>query len=168
MVAEKDTIRRTHRPRCVNPSPDVRFPTHESHSRRSPCPDVRFPTREPLPTFVFRRMNPTPDVHLAPTYVFRRVNPLPTFVFPTRELAPTCVSRCVNLSRRSFFRRVNPSPDVPFPMRETFETVSICDRSSYWSFNAFSQHVKCSDMRSRLVKHSDVPRRVRTSMHFQK
>ena len=50
-------------------------------------------------------------------------------------------------------------------MRETFETILICD--SYWSINAFSQHVKSSNMRSRLVKHSDVPRRVRTRTLLQ-
>ena len=48
MVAEKDTIRGTHRPRRVNSSPDVRFPTHEPLSRRSSGPDIRFPTRKPL------------------------------------------------------------------------------------------------------------------------
>ena len=123
MVAEKDTIRDTHRPRRVNTSSDVRFPTHEPLSRRSSCPDIRFPTRQPLSRRSF--------------------------------------SRCVNLSRRSFSRRVKSSPDVRFLTRETFETVSICD--SYWSFNVFSQHVKSSNMRSRLVKHSDVPQRVHTS-----
>ena len=114
MVAEKGTIRGTHRPRRVNPYPDVRFPTHEPLSRRSSCPDVRFPTRKPL----FRRL---------------------------------------------FSGRVNPSPYVRFPYARNFETVSICDRSSYWSFNAFSQHMKSFNMRFRFVKHSDVPWRVRTS-----
>ena len=118
----------------------------------------------PTPTFVFRRMNLSPDVHLAPTYVFQHVNPSPDVRFPD---AWTC-------------------PDVRFPMREpfptlrvfptrespslraisdawNFETVSICDRSSYWSFNAFSQHMKSFNMCSWLVKHSDVPWRARTS-----
>ena len=114
-------------------------PTREHFFRRS-FSDAR----TPLPTFILSR------------HTFSDSStPLPTFVFPT------CVSRCVNLSRRSFSRRVNPSPDVRFPTRETFETVSICD--SYWSFNAFSQYVKSSNVRSRLVKHSDVPQRVHTS-----
>ena len=111
-------------------------PTREHFFRRS-FSDAR----APLPTFIL------------PRHTFSDSSiPLPTFVFPTR------VSRCVNLSRS-----VKPSPDVRFLTRETFETVSICD--SYWSFNAFSQHVKSSNMRSRLVKHSNVPQRVHSYKH---
>ena len=114
-----------------------------------------------LPTFVFRRTNPSPDVHLAPTYVFRLVNPSPDVRFPDAWTCPDVRFPMREPFPTFVFRRVNPSPDVRFPTRETFETVSLCD--SYWSFNAFFQHVKSFNMRSRPVKHTDVSRRVRTS-----
>ena len=92
MVAEKDTIRGTHRPRRVNPYPDVRFPTHEPLSRRSSCPDVRFPTRKSLSQRSFsRRVN-------LPRRVFPDAWTFPDVRFPDAWIPlPTCNFWCVKL-----------------------------------------------------------------------
>ena len=95
----------------------------------------------PLPTCVSRHVNPSPDVHLAPTCIPRCVNPSPDVRLPD-AWTPLPMSD---------FRRVNPSPDVWFPM---------CDTGLPTHFPNMWNLPMCV---SRLVKHSDVPRRVRTS-----
>ena len=108
MVAEKDTIRGTHRPRRVNTSPDVRFPTREHLSRCSFSRRANYGGRDGhYPWYI----DP-------PTSVSRRVNSYPDVRFPTREPLSRRTFRArrmkLFLVRHAFSRRSFPASYVLF------------------------------------------------------